>query len=400
MRKIIIVASDMEIGGAERALLGLLNTINTKEYKIDLFLLRHTGPFLKMIPNDINILPENEFYSDLAVPIENVIKKGHWGMVLARGLGKFKAKRFVAKNHLNRSNSVGIHYSFLYTKKLLPMISEEEYDLAIGFTVPYYLASEKIKAKKKVVWLHTDYSCIDGDLPEEYNVWSAYDNIISISSDVTKGFVSKFPALEKRIIQIENIVSPKMIEKQATEFSVDAEMPTEPNSLKILSIGRFCEAKNFDNVPDICKRLVNMGCDIKWYIIGYGNDDELIQRRITENHMEERVIILGKKNNPYPYLKACDVYVQPSRFEGKSVTVTEAQILHKPVIITNYPTASSQIRNGVDGVIVPLDNEKCANMIKEIIHDKEMMNTLIKNMRDISYSNQAEINKIYNLIKK
>ena len=99
---------------------------------------------------------------------------------------------------------------------------------------------------------------------------------------------------------------------------------------------RFCRAKNFDNVPDICRRLCEKGLDIKWYLIGFGGDEALIRQKIREAGMDERVIMLGKKENPYPYIAACDLYVQPSRYEGKCVTVREAQMLGKPVVITRY----------------------------------------------------------------
>ena len=167
MKKVLIVASDMEIGGAERALLGLLNSFDTEQYKVDLFLLRHQGPFLKDIPAKVNLLPENSFYSDLGIPIQRVIRKGHLCMILARTYGKYKARRYIKKHQIIGMNSVEIHYSFLYTKRLLPMISKEKYDLAIGFTIPYYLVNEKVNATKKIVWLHTDYSCIAGDTEEE-----------------------------------------------------------------------------------------------------------------------------------------------------------------------------------------------------------------------------------------
>lgn len=119
--------------------------------------------------------------------------------------------------------------------------------------------------------------------------------------------------------------------------------------IKLLSIGRFCTAKNFDNIPNICHRLCEKGLDVYWYIIGFGSEEGLIKRKIKENRMEERVILLGKKDNPYPYIKHCDLYVQPSRFEGKCVSVREAQMLGKPVVITDYPTAKSQLKNGIDG---------------------------------------------------
>lgn len=140
--------------------------------------------------------------------------------------------------------------------------------------------------------------------------------------------MSKFPSLENRIVEIENIVSPELIAQQAKAEDVHTEMPHEQGVVRLLSVGRFTSAKNFDNVPDICKRILNNGFAIKWYIIGFGGDESLIKRKIIESGMQNNVILLGKKDNPYPYIAECDIYIQPSRFEGKAVTVREAQILN------------------------------------------------------------------------
>ncbi len=170
--------------------------------------------------------------------------------------------------------------------------------------------------------------------------------------------------------------------------------------MKLLSIGRFCQAKNYDNVPDITRRMIEIGVsDLKWYIIGYGGDEALIKRKIKEAGMEDHVILLGKKENPYPYIKACDIYVQPSRYEGKSVTVREAQMLCKPVAVTAYQTASSQINDGVDGVIVPLDNEGCARGLADFIRNKELQNKIVDYLHTHDYANVSEVNKIYDLLK-
>ena len=115
--------------------------------------------------------------------------------------------------------------------------------------------------------------------------------------------------------------------------------------------------------------------------------------------MEDRVIILGKKENPYPYLKACDLYVQPSRYEGKAVTVREAQMLCKPVVITRYATSASQLEDGVDGVIVPMDNEGCAEGIAAVIRDEKLRQKLIKNTKARDYTNAKEIQKIYRVME-
>lgn len=273
MKKILILASDMEIGGAERALLGLLEAIDKKQYQVDLFLLRHQGPFMRFIPVGVNLLPENEKYADLGVPIGKVLKKGHFDMVYGRMRGKYKAKRFIAQNHLRKSNSVEIHYSYKYTLNFLPDISEQQYDLALGFTIPYYILDKKISAKKKMVWIHTDYLAKDGDRAEELRVWSAYPYIASISKAVTKAFLRVYPDLESRIYPIDNIVSETLIQKQADIFDVEGEMPCKENQTCLLSIGRFVEEKNFENIPEICAKILQKGIDIKWYIIGFGKDE-------------------------------------------------------------------------------------------------------------------------------
>ena len=398
MKKILVVASDMEIGGAERALLGLLEALNKKKYQVDLFLLRHAGPFMQFIPEGVNLLPENSKYSDLGVPIHDVLIRGHLGMAFGRARGKYKAKRFIAKNNLKKENSVEIHYSFKYTLNFLPEISNFEYDLALGFTTPYYIIDKKVHAKKKAVWIHTDYSTLDGDRNEEQKVWEAYPFIVSISEAVTNSFLKIYPGLKDRIYPIDNIVSEELIQKQANMFDVEKEMASEKGVIKILSIGRFTKAKNFDNVPDICAQIISMGILVKWYIIGYGNDRKLIERKIKEANMEDYVSLLGRKENPYPYIKNCDIYIQPSRYEGKAVAVKEAQILHKPVVITNFPTASSQLRNGIDGIIVPMDNSGCAKGIVDLLKNSEKIQNLIDNCSTSRYSNCEEIEKIYALL--
>jgi glycosyltransferase involved in cell wall biosynthesis len=114
--------------------------------------------------------------------------------------------------------------------------------------------------------------------------------------------------------------------------------------------------------------------------------------------MEEHVIILGKRSNPYPYIKECDFYVQPSRYEGKSVTVREAQMLYKPVVVTNYATAPSQIQNGIDGRIVPMDNEGCANGLVDFIKNHQLQQQIVDYLRVNDYGNINEMEKLYTLL--
>lgn len=400
MKKIIIVSHCMEIGGAERALIGLLSSIDYSEYRVDLFLLRHVGEFMKLIPEEVNLLPQKKEYSALAIPIERVIKRGQFNIAFGRFLGKYRAysfkkkKRFTAKSE----DDIAIVYSHLYTKAYMPKISDEIYDLGISFLTPHYFVIDKVDAKCKIAWIHTDYSFLEVDVTDQLKMWVSYDKIISISDKVTEGFLSKFPSLGDKILLIENILSSKFVREQAAMENVSNEIPNQNGIINLLSIGRFTYLKNFSNVPDICRYITDKGIKIKWYLIGFGSEEQLIRDKIKEANMENNVIILGKKPNPYPYIKACDIYVQPSMYEGKAVAVREAQILLKPVVITAFPTSQSQLDDGVDGVIVPIENEKCAEGIVKLINDREFQDHLISNMKSIEYSNGKEVEKLYNLI--
>lgn len=386
----------MEIGGAEKALLGLLENIDTTKYEVDLFLMRHSGELMKYIPSNINLLPEISQYADLAVPIGNVLKKGHFKIAYGRYKGKKAAVKRVAELGLG-DNDVAIEYSHKYTAKYMPKISDKEYDLAISFLTPHYFVTQKVNAKKKVAWIHTDYSRVEMDRESQLVMYSNYDKIASISDKAAEKFVRIFPSLKDKVITIQNILPEKYINKITDEFTVENEISND-GSIKLLSIGRFCTAKNFDNIPEICKLIRNQGVNIKWYIIGYGGDEQLIKDKIAEFNMQDYVIVLGKKENPYPYIKACDIYIQPSRYEGKCVAVCEAQILNKPVIITNYATSASQLTDGYDGVIVPMDNQDCAEGIIQLLNNKELMHRLSENTKTVDYANSKEVEKLYSIM--
>lgn len=396
MKKIIIVTQAMEIGGAEKALLGLLENIDTKEYQVDLFLMRHSGELLKYIPDTINLLPEISEYAMLGIPIQDTLKK-NISVFYRRIYGRLKASIYCKLHKIQKAEGIEDLYSHKYTVGVLPEINKTEYDLAISFLAPHYIVEKKVRAKKRVGWIHTDYETLEIDAKSELQMWNQLDRIVSISENVTTSFLKSFPSLENKIVLIQNIIPVKYMESLADDGSAELEMPND-GSIKILSVGRFCTAKNYDNVPEICKLLIEKGLAVTWYLIGYGPDEELIKRKISEFGMTQHVIILGKKQNPYPYFKRCDLYVQPSRFEGKCVSVIEAQMLYKPVVITDYATAHSQLRNGIDGIIVPMEPNECANGIATLINNPQKMRSLACACSTMTYVNKKEIDKIYALM--
>ncbi len=396
MKKILIVSHALELGGAERSLVGLLESLDPDRVDIDLFLLRHDGELLKDIPKYVHLLPEIPKYTVLARPMKDTLLEGHIVLTLARLYGKIKAERF--KNKWGHTDSgTPLEYSHKYTKRFMPDIRPDiQYDLAISFLTPHYFVIDKVRATQKIAWIHTDYSSIQVDKESEYRMWNAYNYLVAVSEQVKKSFEKTFPSLRDKTICIENILSKQMIERKANENKPNI---FDTSVTNIVSVGRFSYAKNFDNVPDICRKLLDKGRNIKWYLIGYGPDEELIKTKIRECDMEQNVIVLGKKENPYPFMNCCDIYIQPSRYEGKCVSVREAQLLGKPVVITNYATSASQVENGVDGLIVPLDNASCAEALNEIIKNKPLLNRLGNNCIKRDYTNKNEVEKIYGLLK-
>ena len=398
--RILINMHYMEMGGAERALLGLLNALDTEKVDVDLFLNQHTGEFLPLIPEKVHLLPERRGYNAIERPMKQILREGQFGLFYGRLKARRQHQRYKESLQANKKlmDSSVFQYVADAVEPFLPSLEDlGEYDLAISFITPHNIVLNKVRAKKKIAWIHTDYSTIHVNVDKESPVWSGYDHIVSISPDCTRSFLKTFPSLEPKVIEIENILSSEFIRQQADLLDVSDEMPS--TALRLLSVGRYCHAKNYDNVPEMMKLLVEAGhTDLRWYIIGFGIDEDLIRRRITEAGMEKYVILLGKKENPYPYIKACDIYVQPSRYEGKSVTVREAQILCKPVIVTNYATAGSQIQDGIDGVIVPMDNDGCARGIADVIRDKELQKSITGYLSTYDYGNESEVEKIYSLL--
>lgn len=385
---LIVFTGAMELGGIERSLLGLLDAIDYKQYNVDLFLYGHHGTLFSLINTNVNILPEVKELAYLRESMKEKLCHGCYYSALLR-----LRDEVFSRLHIKKKSKSWAQIMQKYAPKL-----DKHYDMAISFFLPFDYMIEKVEADIKVGWIHTDYSGEKVDLKDLEYHYDRVDKIAAVSEQCKRVFTELFPKFAEKTVVIENILSKTYIYQQAQQTIDDSQFKYNSDSKTLLSIGRFCNAKNFDNIPDICRRILEAGCNIQWYLIGFGSDEELIRRKITEASMENHVIILGKKKNPYPYIKACDVYVQPSRYEGKCVAVREAQILGKPVVITRYETSESQLENGVDGIIASMDNEKCAKEILSLLKNDKKMSLLSKNCQMRDYTNTDEVEKIYSLL--
>lgn len=397
MRNLLIASYDMEVGGVERSLAGLLDEFDYRNYEVHLMLYRHQGDFMSLLSDKANLLDEVPQYASFRKSISETLKGKQFAIGLSRVLAKlhsqFEGRRSGAKE-------TGYYQMQLMWKYALPFLPMEKraYDVAISYLWPHYYVAEKVQANTKIAWIHTDYSTIATNSELDLKMWDKFDFIMAVSDACKESFLEKYESLRSKVVVMENIMSPAFIKNMALEACETNPMKRDQR-FKLMTVARFSHAKGIDNAVRAMKLLVDKGYhDIAWYIVGYGGDEEAIRELIAEYELDNSFILLGKQTNPYPYMNECDLYVQPSRYEGKAVTVTEAKILGKPIVITNYPTAPSQVHHEWDGFITELSVEGIAAGIERMYVDEELRTRLAQNCQQFDYSNGYELEKLYELI--
>jgi glycosyltransferase involved in cell wall biosynthesis len=391
-KDVLFVINNLNCGGAEKSLISLLNTMDYSRYNVDLFLFKHEGLFLNKIPKQVNVLEEPSEYQLFDMPIKAAVMKclrqGRLDIALSR-----VCAGYIFKSEKNKARCE--QRVWRYLSKSLQNISKN-YDVAIGYLEknPVYFCIDKVNANKKIGFIHTDYDKLGMDPNIDMGYFRSLDHIVTVSEECANVLKQRFSIYNDKIGVIHNIVSPSTINKMSQE-----KVDLERKGVKLVSVGRLSHEKGFDLAIEACKNLVGDGYEIKWYIIGEGEGRGKLEKMIEENHLQDHFLLLGLKENPYPYIREADIYVQPSRFEGKSIAIDEAKILHKPIMVTNFSTAKDQIKNEENGLIIDMDAHSLSEGIKKLIHNEELRNKLIKNLSDEELGTESEIKKLYTLFK-
>lgn len=388
----------LEIGGAESALIGLLHALDPERVEVDLFLHSRRGELLRFVPAWVRVLPEIRSYAAIESSIREALLRGSIHVAVARLIAGMRFKHYERRTKPRDWSALFAYVGRCVTPVLPSLRRFGRYDLAVSFLAPHDYVLRKVDAAHRACWIHTDYSHIDVNTSLELPVWSGYDSIVSISPDVTRTFCERFPSLGGKIVEIENIAPEEIIRSRAA-VPRPADMPSTLGRMQLLTIGRYSPLKRLGAIPRLCRLLSGHGIDADWSIIGYGGSDAYIREAIAREGMEGRVHLLGKQDNPYPYIAAADCYVQPSACEGKSVAVREAQMLGRPVIVTDFATAASQVADGTDGVIVPMDTEACATAMARVLADKVLLSRLSEACAARDYTNRSEVEKFYRLME-
>ena len=394
-KNLLFVMPSLSAGGGEKSLVNLLSQIDYKEYNVDLFLFNKTGIFLNSIPPKVKILELTNNYKDFTTNLKNsltnFIKDGKWNLAYCRAM-------FTIKNRLIKDVALKEQYTWKYKSKSMDNL-EKSYDLAIGYLEKssIYFIVEKVNAKKKIGWIHTNYSSsgMDPQFDEQY--FKHLDQIITVSEECANSLKSQFPQFNKNISIIYNIISPQVI-NNLSKMEIQEKFARDNDCITILTVARLSYEKGLDIAVKSCKLLVNKGYKLKWYVLGDGNERENLEKLIESQNLQGNFKLLGVRENPYPYLRAADIYVQPSRYEGKSIAIDEAKVLSKPIIVTNFETAKDQIINEINGLIVGISEHEVATGIEKMVNNKDLINKFIKNLNQERIGNEEEIYKLYDIV--
>lgn len=389
--KLLFIMNHMQCGGAEKSLLSLLQTIDYSRYTVDLLLFSRKGSFLNSIPSEVRILsePENYQYFDMSIKkvLVHCLKTKNSKLMWAR----LKAS-YIYRTEKNKARCE--QRAWKYLSSMLPEL-REEYDVAIGYLEknPIYYCIEKVKAGKKVGFIHTDYDKLGMDAHIDFPYFTWIDEIVTVSDECAHILMTRFPPFREKIKVMHNIISAKAIQRLAKE-----PLSLKKKGIVLVSVGRLVQLKGFDMAVEACKLLKEQGLSPKWYVLGEGEEREQLERLIEQHQLQDCFLLMGMQDNPYPYMELADIFVHCSRYEGKSIVIDEAKILNKPIVVTDYNTAKDQIHHEHNGLIVRMNSKAIAEGIMRFIHDEELRSNVIHQLSIEVNDTEDEIHKLYTLI--
>ncbi|MCR2802513.1 glycosyltransferase [Paenibacillus soyae] len=392
-KKLLFVMNHLHCGGAEKALVSLLQTIDYSRFEVDLLLFKREGMFFDQIPGQVNILEEPKAYNYFDMPLKNALteclKQKKWGLALAR-----LNAGIVFRYEKNAARREQLAWRFLgYGLPNAP----KTYDAAIGYLEknPVYYCIDKVSAGKKIGFIHNDYEQLGMDRHLDVKPFKKLDYLMTVSNECGAVLEKVFPEYRHKVRVMHNIISPAAIAKLA--FTSVPPLPQQ-SQITIVSVGRLAPQKGFDMAIEACRILVDKGMDVVWYVIGEGTERPHLEQMISEKNLENRFVLLGLRDNPYTYVAMADIYVQPSRFEGKSIAVDEAKILHKPIVVSNFTTAADQITHERNGLIAEIHAEAISSQIERFIHDAALRRRCIEVLQGETHGTEHEIHKFYELL--
>ena len=409
--KLLIIGIIMNLGGTEKSFLSFASQLDYDRYDVDLLLARKEGALLEEIPPQIHVieLPDSQ-YADMFLMSGQNAARTLWNCFVRRNpLIGFEILPYFLK--ILFAPSKRSHTATRLWCRLLRHFSvlNKEYDVAAAYwgdRTMFYMI-DKVKAGKKIAWLHFEYGNPPRDDALYLKYFSRCDQVVTVSEKVNQSLKQHFPTVAEKCVTIENINDPRLIWDRALkgESFPDAKFTGK----RILTIARISEQKGLDFVVGALKKLREDGYNIRWYVVGGGDEDDVkrLKAMAVDEGVADMLILLGPTQNPYGYMRDCDIYAQPSRYEGKPITVEEAKMMFRPIVASNYVSASEQlcgdephggsISIGRYGVITEIGVDGTYLGVRRLLDDEDLCDSLTMELSRGHFGNETEIEKFYRM---
>ena len=379
-KRLLFVINTLGRAGAENALLELLRRIDKERYEVSLYVLTGQGEMIDKLPTGVKLLNKSFNPSSVLTGegrkylLETVLKASvRRGTILKdlpymikNGLEMLKRGKVLPEKLLWRVISDGA------------LRSKKTYDLAVAYiegAAAYYVC-DHVKARKKAAFIHIDYTEAGYTRSLDKDCYLKFDRIFGVSDEVADVFKKVYPELEDKTGVFHNLLDINGIREKA---ELGEGFTDGFDGIRLLTIGRLVAQKAFQVSIKACLLLKNSGKKIRWYVLGEGDERKKLETLIEKLGLKNDFILFGAVDNPYPYLKQADIYVHCSKFEGKSIAVQEAQILGKPIVVSDCSGNREQVIDGEDGVICDFNQRSIAKAVDGLIRNKEKRDFLAKN---------------------
>lgn len=384
MSKVIVLAKKMEMGGTEVALLALLRELVRHREDVTLLLIERAGALVSQIPDEVKV-EELEFIDRKY--LQHILDRDA-EKIWVRFFEKVARKVVLCKYKQNGMKNDLYPFLLKHTKVL-----KEEYDLLLdfhgyGIFMTAY-GAKNISAKKKALWFHDENLHWLGKTREYFRY---YDKLFCVSKSVATALEKACPEQKDKIEIFYNLTDVEKIKRKALEPLKDGRFKGEN---VILTIGRLDEQKGLDIAIDAAALLKQRGVPFSWFVIGDGLMKDALEVQIARKKVDDCFFLLGRKMNPYPYLKYCDLYVQPSRHEGYCTTIVEAKTLTKPIIVSDIESFKEQITDGINGLVSKLQASDIADKVQFLAKNKALQ----EKFREVLSQEEMEYGKEYDKIK-
>lgn len=381
-KNILFVVDEKQMGGVSVLLEDILNNINIKKYHIDVAVLHNVGDYLNKLPKEVNIIYGTKFFDTVDISLKQAIKSKNLKTIIKKLRLILLMKTKLIKKRIIKER-----------KKML----EKKYDAEIAFKDGFCaIFTAYGDSHKKYHWLHTDYAMYDctanyRQLFQE--VFKSFDKIIGISNSVIKRFKDKYPTDKTDVIF--NIIDSNKIINSSKEETIKY----DEDKINLISVGRIHHMKGYDRLIDVlheldkAKKLDN----VVTRIIGDGPDIDLVKNKVKEYNLDKKVIIMGRKRNPFPYLKASDCFLMCSRYEPFGLVILESLILKVPVLSCDVASIK-EIMDESYGIITENSEQGLYDGILKLIENKKELSKLKKNLNNYTYDIKKILNQIEGLL--